>query len=81
MTARNVTYQGYIIVNRDWMPYIQLQMGMGTFGRTAGEAWRRHIPMEGKDQLDFPIFVQRWSDRGYLPMRVEVRALPDGGVE
>lgn len=67
---------GYIIACREHAPNIQLDMGMSSFGRTAAEAWRRHIRMDGRDQLDFPIYVQRWSDKGYGPVRVRVEIVP-----
>lgn len=70
-------HRGYIIVNREWPLHIQLEMGMSSFGRTAGEAWRRHIHMGDKDRLDFSIYVQRWSDKGYGPIPVEIRPLSE----
>lgn len=64
---------GYIIANRGLDIETQLAMGIGSFGRSAGEAWRKHIRMDGRAELDFPIFVQRWSDKGYGPVRVEIK--------
>jgi len=69
-------HRGYIIANREWPLQIQIEMGMSSFGRTAGEAWRRHVRMADKEEIDFPIFVQRWSNKGYGPVHVEVRPLP-----
>lgn len=74
MALSEARHRGYIIANREWPLQIQLEMGMSSFGRTAGEAWRRHIRMGDKEELDFPIFVQRWSDKGYGPVAVEVTA-------
>jgi hypothetical protein len=71
----NAIHYGYIISNREWPAQIQLEMSMSSFGRTPGDAWRRHILMEGRDKLDFPIYVQRWSDKGYGPVAVVVRPL------
>jgi hypothetical protein len=62
--------KGYIISNKEWSDNIKLEMGMSSFGRTPGDAWRRHVRDKG---IDFPIFVQRWSDMGYKPFQVEVR--------
>lgn len=64
---------GYIIANRRLDIETQLAMGIRSFGRSAGEAWRRHIRMDGRAELDFPIFVQRWSDKGYGPVAVVVQ--------
>lgn len=61
---------GFIIVNRGWDALTQLQMGMSSFGRTPAEAWRRHVGHEKATSQDFPIYVQRWSDKGYGPIAV-----------
>lgn len=79
--AVRAQHHGYIIANREWPLQIQLEMGMSSFGRTAGEAWRRHIRMGDKEEIDFPIFVQRWSDKGYGPVAVEIRPLSEGNRE
>lgn len=76
MSRGRAKHYGYIIANREWPLQIQLEMGMSSFGRTAAEAWRRHIRMGDKEEIDFPIFVQRWSDKGYGPVAVEVFARP-----
>ncbi|ODT30709.1 MAG: hypothetical protein ABS35_06285 [Kaistia sp. SCN 65-12] len=79
--AVRAKHHGYIIANREWPLQIQLEMGMSSFGRTPGDAWRRHIRMENKEKIDFPIFVQRWSDKGYGPVAVEIRPLSEGNRE
>jgi hypothetical protein len=76
--AVRTCHRGYIIACRAWSPQAQLEMGMSSFGRTTGEAWQRHIRMDGRSRRDFPIFVQRWSDKGYGPVAVEIRPLGDG---
>jgi len=73
---KEAVHSGYIIANRKWSLQVQLEMGAHTFGRTAVEAWQRHIHMGGHSRSDFSIFVQRWSDKGYGPVAVEVRASP-----
>jgi hypothetical protein len=77
--AVRARHTGYIIACREWPLQIQLEMGMSSFGRTAGEAWRRHVRMADREEIDFPIFVQRWSDKGYGPVRVEIRPLSSMG--
>lgn len=67
---------GFIIANRDWSDSVKLDMGMRTFGRTAAEAWQRHVGGIIAASADFPIIVQRWSDRGYGPHRVEAALIP-----
>lgn len=74
MALSEARHHGFIIANREWPLQIQLEMGMSSFGRTAGEAWRRHIRMGDKEEIDFPILVQRWSDKGYGPVAVDVTA-------
>ena len=79
--AARAEHHGYIIANREWPLQIPREMGMSSFGRTAGEAWRRHIRMGDKEEIDFPILVQRWSDKGYGPVAVEIRPLSEGNRE
>lgn len=67
---------GFIIANRAWNAQTQLEMGMSSFGLTTAEAWRRHLGPERGERLDFPIHVQRWSDRGYGPVAVSVSVSP-----
>jgi hypothetical protein len=73
MTAATLT--GFVIANNGWSDQISLEMGCRSFGTTAGEAWRRHIGSE-RSRIDFPIIVQRWSDRGYGPRRVTIQMQP-----
>ncbi len=62
---------GFIIAASDWPDDIKLQMGKGSLGTTAAEAWRRHIgPSHAGDNREFSTRVQRWSDMGYKPYRV-----------
>lgn len=63
---------GFIIANRAWNAQAQLEMGMSSFGLTTAEAWRRHLGPDRGERQDFPIYVQRWSDRGYGPVAVSV---------
>jgi hypothetical protein len=68
--------EGYIISNRDWTRQVQLEMGISSFGKTAAQAWRRHIN-KPDDKLNFPIYVQRWSDMGYIPIKVKVEIVKE----
>jgi len=64
---------GYIIANRHWDAVTQLEMGKGTFGKTAADAWTLHLQSHQRISQDRPIFIQRWSDRGYGPVRATLR--------
>lgn len=76
MNRVETAFRGFIIANRGWSEQIQLEMGMSSFGRTAADAWRRHVGHEKAASRDFPMYVQRWSDKGYGPLAVEIRPLP-----
>ncbi|WPE22432.1 hypothetical protein [Shinella zoogloeoides] len=67
MTA---TFTGYIIAASDWPDDVKLAMGKSTIAASTPDAWRRHVGHERAASLDFPIYVQRWSDMGYKPFRV-----------
>ena len=64
------TFTGYIIAACDWPDDVKLAMGKSTIAATTPGAWRRHVGHERAASLDFPIYVQRWSDMGYKPFRV-----------
>ena len=49
---------------------IMIDMGIGTMGRTAGEAWTKHTRND-------PSKVQHWHDRGYRLRRVSVELIPE----
>ena len=71
-----ITITGYIISYRGWNEQTQLDMGMSSFAWSAAEAWRRHIGYDKARTLDFPILVQRWSDKGFGPIRVNASIAP-----
>lgn len=60
---------GYIIVNRDWIPAVQLSMAAHTFAGAAGEAWRRRVGPPENQGADFSVIVQRWNEKGYGPRK------------
>jgi hypothetical protein len=66
--------EGYMIVNRDWTDSVQLEMGLSSLARTPVSAWRRHVNIPDYRQ-DFSILVQRWSDKGYGPIKVKVEKI------
>ncbi|MDX3926788.1 MAG: hypothetical protein QHC90_13415 [Shinella sp.] len=77
MTA---TFHGFIISNKDWPDQIRLEMGISTIAGSAADAWRRHVGHEKATSRDFPIYVQRWHDKGYKPFRVTLTLDPESGV-
>lgn len=62
--------EGYVIVpplnpwNEKNKDRIIPHMSYDTFSLTPAEAWSRHIRKPIGD-IDFPIMVQRWHDKGY----------------
>jgi hypothetical protein len=68
--------KAYIISNKEWSEKILLEMGLKTLSTTIGEAWRRHVG-NNHNPIDYPIIVQRWSDKGYKPFEVEVNLVKE----
>ncbi len=61
---------GFIIASTDWDDTIKLEMGKGTLAMSAADAWRRHLGPDRSNSRDFPMYIQRCSDKGYKPFRV-----------
>jgi hypothetical protein len=62
--------EGYVIVpplnpwNENNKDKIIPHMSYDTFSLTPAQAWSKHTRKDIRD-IDFPIMVQRWHDRGY----------------
>lgn len=69
--------QEYFIITTPVSPWnekneelIQLDMGISTMSRTAGDAWRKHT-------RNYMSKVQYWHDRGYRLRRVSVSLIKE----
>lgn len=61
---------GYIIANKNWQERIKLEMGARTFADYPASAWSNFIGVERANSIDRPTIIQRWLDKGWMPIKV-----------